>query len=76
VSGAALLTDNNEIAGCVVRNRTTASAEEVMSLGLAVQSSEILALRIDDGPPSATWYSSVAGASVNQGTRFVRLGDL
>jgi hypothetical protein len=32
-----------------VRNRTTASAEEVMSLGLAVQSSEILALRIDDG---------------------------
>jgi hypothetical protein len=49
LSGAALLTDSNEIAGCVVRNRTTASAEEVMSLGLAVQSSEILALRIDDG---------------------------
>jgi Trypsin-like peptidase domain len=50
LSGAALLTANNEIVGCVVRNRTTLSADgDEMSLGLAVQSSELLALRIDDG---------------------------
>ena len=46
----ALLTRDNEIAGCIVKNRTTPlSGEDPMSLGLAVQSSELLALRIDDG---------------------------
>jgi Trypsin-like peptidase domain len=58
LSGAALLTHDNEIAGCVVKNRTTPlsgedpmslGGEDPMSLGLAVQSSELLALRIDDG---------------------------
>jgi Trypsin-like peptidase domain len=51
LSGAALLTHNNEIAGCVVRNRTTASSADdgVMSLGLAVQASVLLALPLDDG---------------------------
>jgi Trypsin-like peptidase domain len=50
LSGAALLTENNEVAGCVVRNREIESVDDgVMSLGLAVQSSELLALQLDDG---------------------------